>query len=79
MILGGALIGSGMVMELHEGDYLYGSGDVRFTVEKLIETREEWGCEWAILSGTEKSPHGPWRPRRLQVRVTALKTALALT
>lgn len=76
MQLGGVLLASGMVLEFGDGQYLYGDGPVRFTVETVVETREEWGCSWVILTGLEKAPQGPWKPRRIQVRVSALKAAL---
>lgn len=78
MLLGGVMLGAGMILELYDGDYLYGEGPIRFTVETIVETREEWGCEWVIMTGKEKKPLGPWRERRVQVRVSALKGALAV-
>lgn len=79
MKLGGVILGAGMVLDLSHGDYLYGDGRVRFTVERIVGTRTEWDCEWVILTGMEKQPQsGPWRSRRLQVRVSALSRCLAL-
>ncbi len=78
MMIGGVLLGAGMVLEIAQGDYLYGDGRVRFTVETIVGQRRDWDCDWVILTGIEKRPHGgPWRPRRLQVRVSALSRSLA--
>lgn len=79
MQLGGVILGAGMVLEFDPGDYLYGDGRVRFTLAQVLEVRQEWGGDWVVLTGTEKLPQGPWRARRVQVRVSALKQALAVT
>lgn len=78
MLIGGVILGAGMVLDLEPGDYLYGEGRVRFTLERVVETREDWDTQWVILTGYEKAPHGPWRARRIQVRVSALKRSLSL-
>jgi hypothetical protein len=79
MQFGGMMLGAGMIMVFEEGDYLYGQGPVRFTLQRVVETRHEWGCEWIVMTGQEKAPLGPWRERRIQVRTSALKKALTLT
>lgn len=79
MELGGVMLAAGTVLQFAPGEYLYGDGQVRFTVEQVVEVREEWGCDWVILTGSEKAPEGPWRPRRIQVRVSCLKAAMVLT
>ncbi len=79
MMIGNVILGAGMVLDIAPGDYLYGDGRVRFTIETIVGTRREWDCDWVILTGIEKRPQdGPWRPRRLQVRVSALARCLAL-
>lgn len=79
MKLGGVILGAGMVLDIAHGDYLHGEGRVRFTIERIVGTRFNLDCEWVVLTGVEKRPNGgPWRPRRLQVRVSALSRSLAL-
>jgi len=79
MELGGVLLGAGMELSVAHGDYLYGAGRVRYLIRQVIEVRHEWNCEWVILDGMERpNATAPWRPRRLQVRVSALKRSLAL-
>ncbi len=80
MRIGGVLLGAGMVLNLQPGDYLYGDQPVRFILSTLVEARYDWDTDWVVLQGTEKAPlGGPWRARRLQVRVSALARALALS
>lgn len=79
MELGGVMLAAGMVLEVQAKDYLYGEGLVRLTVGEILEVREDWNCQWVVLTGQEKVPQGPWRARRIQIRVSALKTALSLT
>ncbi len=80
MRLDGVLLGAGMVFDIQPGDYLYGEGPVRFTLNTVIEVRHEWGCDWVVLEGMEKRPlGGPWRSRRLQVRVKSLARSQVLS
>lgn len=79
MELGGVMLAAGMVLEVRPKDYLYGEGLVRLTIAEILEVREEWDCLWVVLTGQEKVPQGPWRRRRIQIRVSALKTALTST
>lgn len=79
MEIGGVLVYAGMQLDIAEGDYLYGAGRVSFLLGRVVEIRREWGISWVILTGAETPPSAPaWRPRRLQVRVEALKRSLAL-
>lgn len=79
MEIGGVLLGSGMEMDLAEGDYLAGKGRVRFIVGKIVEIRREWEEDWVVLAGAETPPTAPhWRPRWIWVRVSALSRSLTL-
>ena len=76
MELGGVLLGAGMKLEVREGDYLYGNGTVVFTISRIGNVVEDWDGEWVVLEGQEKQLHGPWRPRAINVRVSALSRSL---
>lgn len=79
MKIGGVILGAGMILHIAPGDYLYGSGPVRFMLARVIETRRDWNADWVIMEGIEQpSPAQGWRPRRIQVRVSALEGALRL-
>lgn len=78
MVLGGVLLAAGMEMDIAEGDYHYGRGRVRFLVQHIVAVREDWGETWVVMQGNESPHHAHcWRPRRLQVRVSALKRSLS--
>lgn len=79
MELGGVMLAPGMILEVAQKNYLYGNGVIRLTVREIVGVREEWGCNWVILTGQEKVPQGPWRSRRIQVKVSALKASLSMT
>lgn len=77
MVLGGVLLAAGTEMDIAEGDYRYGQGRVRFQVERIMAVREDWGDTWVVMQGNESPHHAHcWRPRRLQVRISALKRSL---
>lgn len=75
MHIGGVLLGSGMIMNLLPGDYLFGDQRVRFMVGEIVCAE----ADWVILDGYERpTAASPWRLRRIRVRVTAIKRSLAL-
>jgi hypothetical protein len=77
MMIGGHFLAAGDELHIAEGDYLYGSGPVRMVLRTVIAVREEWGHEWVVLDGQEKvRNNGPWRYRRLQLKVDALRKSL---
>lgn len=79
MYVGSLLLSVGDELQIAEGDYRYGSGPVHLLVRQILELREEWGVQWVVLQGLEPPNHaGPWRPRKLQIRVDALKRSLTL-
>lgn len=79
MHIGGVLLGAGMELDLTPGDYLHGDSLIRFTIEHIIETRREGDTDWIVMTGMEHpSASTPWRSRRLQVRVAALRRSLQL-
>jgi hypothetical protein len=77
MQLGGVILGAGMPLNIAEGDYLYGTGDIYLIIKSILSVHEESGTEWVVIDGQEKiRNNGPWRYRKVQVRVSALKKAL---
>lgn len=76
MLLGGVILVAGMQLDIDPGDYLHGDQPVSFTVRRVIG---RVGYDWVILDGHQRpTPTTPWRLRRLQVRVAALRRCLAL-
>lgn len=75
MHIGGVMIGAGMLLQLEPGDYLRGTRPVSYLIQQVLAVRFEQQSHWVLLDGLERPP-GPWRPRRLQVRVVALKRSL---
>lgn len=79
MQIGGVILGAGMVLDLHAGDYLTGAGPLRFVVERILGTRQQDSAEWVVLTGVEQpTPVSAWRTRHLLVRVSALSRCLVL-
>lgn len=74
--LGGVLVGAGMVLNLAQQDYLFGPGEIRFTVGSVCEV--DGTGEWVSLEGRAKKQDGPWENRQIMVRVSALKKSLVL-
>lgn len=80
MHVGGVLLAAGTEMDIAEGDYRYGQGRVRFLVTTILEVREDWGDTWIVMQGNQCPHHARhWTPRRLQVRVSALKRSMTLS
>lgn len=77
MELGGVILGSGMILKISPGDYLYGDHTIVFMVERILEVRTHEGHSWALLKGLERpGVNNPWRSCRVEVRVSALKRSL---
>ncbi len=79
MELGGVIVCAGMEMLLRPGDYREGHSTVSFLIIRVIETRTDDDTDWLVLDGAERpTPTSPWRFRRIQVRISALKRSLSL-
>lgn len=74
--LGGVILGAGMILDIAHGDYMYGHGPVKMILRQVIDVRHEWDQDWVIVDGQEKIDNGPWRYRRIQVKVKALSRSL---
>jgi hypothetical protein len=80
MVLGGVMLGAGMELRLKPADYLGGATTIHFTIDVIEETYREHGTDWVILYGQQlpSAAAEGWHPRRVQVRVAALKRSLSL-
>lgn len=79
MELGGVMLGSGMILDIADGDHHPGAGRIRFLLQHIRDTRTRAGQLWVTLDGLERpDATTPWRPLRVEVRVDALKRCLAL-
>lgn len=79
MHIGGVILGSGMELSLEPDDYVGGTGRLHYLITRVVALHVEHGAQWVILTGLVRpTPVTPWRSRRLQVRVTALKRSLGL-
>lgn len=75
MLLGGVILGAGMHLNINSGDYLHGDQPISFILRRVVC---RVGPDWVVLDGQQQpTPSTPWRPRRLQVRVDALRRCLA--
>lgn len=79
MVLGGVLLAAGVELDIANGDYKYGTGRVNFLVKEILEIREEYGERWIVLQGHQRpGRHAGWMPRKIQVKVNALKASMIL-
>lgn len=82
MMLAGMMLGAGMVLEIDPGDYradddLPDNDMMRLCLRQVVEVFDAWDGQWALMTGTQKLPEGPWRERRVGVRTRALRRSLA--
>lgn len=77
MYLGGVMLAAGTILHLRHEDYLGGTNCITFMLGQVVEVLEDSGSCWVVLEGCERPTDvTPWRTRRLQVRIDALKRSL---
>ncbi len=75
MYIGGVLLAPGMVLGLQPDDYLDGTERIELLVQRILSTD---GDKWIVLAGLQRpDAHYGWRPRRVKVRVRALKRSMS--
>lgn len=76
MIVGGCYLVPGTVLDIADGDYLYGKGEVYLFLNEIIEVRRHW----IVIKGMEKVRNGgPWRERTIQLKITAIRRSLVMS
>ena len=79
MKLGGVLLGAGMELTITPADHRMGDGPISFMLHRVVGLCTEQGCDWVVLDGLQRpSPTTTWLPRRLHVRVDALRRAMGI-
>ncbi len=74
MQIGGVLLAPGMVLGLRPQDYLDGTEPIELLVQQILSTNSQW----IVLAGLQRpDAHYGWRPRRVKVKVSALKRSMS--
>lgn len=81
MHIGGVLLAAGMELAIAAGDQLDGTVTIRFIIHAVAGTRVTEDGSWLLLDGVQRASATAltvWTPRRVCVRVEALKRCLVL-